>query len=122
MLKKPFNSVLSVGLNRMLERVTTPFVIRMYDDQLLMPITKIEKQILFLKELTEVELVGVLLYNVPLYRSLKKVAEEYYKKSMNYAPKKLSIPHRIEIGETRIVGGKSPNTFVAGTDKIKEIG
>ena len=32
------------------------------------------------------------------------------------------IPHLTEIDETHIVVGKSPNTFVARTDKIKEIG
>lgn len=35
----PFNSGLSVGLNRALEQVTTPFVIRMDDDELLTPYT-----------------------------------------------------------------------------------
>ena len=121
-IQLPFNSGLSVGLNRALERVTTPFVVRMDDDQLLTPFTKIEKQIMFLKEHSEVDLVGVLLYNVPIYRSLKKAAQEYYKQPMNYAPKKLLIPHMTEIDETHVVVGKSPNTFVARTDKIKEIG
>lgn len=118
----PFNSGLSAGLNRALERVTTPFVVRMDDDQLITPFTQIEKHVMFLKEHSEVDLVGILLYNVPLYRSLKRAAEEYYKQPMHYAPKKLRIPHMTEIDETHIVVGKSSNTFVARTDKMKEIG
>ena len=59
---------------------------------------------------------------MPKCRSLKKAAEEYYKQPMNYAPKKLIIPHMTEIDETHIVVGKSSNTFVARTDKLKEIG
>lgn len=121
-IQLPFNSGLSVGLNRALERVTTPFVVRMDDDQLLTPFSKIEKQIVFLKEHSEVDLVGILLYHMPICRSLRKAAEEYYKQPMNYAPKKLLIPHLTKIDATHIVVGKSSNTFVARTDKIKEIG
>lgn len=121
-IQLPFNSGLSVGLNRALERVTTPFVVRMDDDQLLTPFTRIEKQLAFLKEHAEVDLVGILLNHLPKYRSIKKEAEGYYKQPMNYAPKKLLIPHLTKIDETHIVVGKSPNTFVARTDKIKEIG
>ena len=69
-------------MNRALERVTTPFVVRMDDDQLLTPFTRIEKQLNFLKEHEEVDLVGILLNHLP----------------------------------------KTPNMFVARTDKIKEIG
>ena len=121
-IQLPFNSGLSVGLNRALERVATPFVVRMDDDQLLTPFTRIEKQLAFLKEHAEVDLVGILLNHLPKYRSIKKEAEGYYKQPMNYAPKKLLIPHLTKIDETHIVVGKSPNTFVARTDKIKEIG
>ena len=121
-IQLPFNSGLSVGLNRALERVTTPFVVRMDDDQLLTPHTKIHEQIFFLKDHSEVDLVGVLLYHMPKCRSLKKAAEEYYKQPMDYAPKKLLISHMTEIDEAHIVVGKSSNTFVARTDKLKEIG
>lgn len=121
-IQLPFNSGLSAGLNRALERVTTPFVVRMDDDQLLTPYTNIHKQIKFLEEHSEIDLVGILLYHMPICRSLKKAAEEYYKQPMNYAPKKLLIPHMTEIDETHIVVGKSSNTFVARTDKLKEIG
>lgn len=86
-IQLPFNSGLSVGLNHALERVTTPFVVRMDDDQLLTPFTRIEKQLNFLKEHEEVDLVGILLNHLPKYRSLKNEAELYYKQPMNYALK-----------------------------------
>ena len=121
-IQLPFNSGLSVGLNRALERVTTPFIVRMDDDQLLTPYTKIHEQIRFLKEHSDIDLVGILLYHMPIFRSLEKAAEEYYKQPMDYAPKKLLIPHMTEIDKNHIVVGKSSNTFVARTEKIKEIG
>ena len=94
----------------------------MDDDQVLTPFTGIGKHLQFLREHKEVDLVGILLYNLPLFRSWLKAAEEYYKQSMRYAPKKLLIPHLTKIDETHIVVGKSSNTFVARTDKMKEIG
>lgn len=121
-IQLPFNSGLSRGLNKALEKVDTPFVVRMDDDQLLTPYTKIHEHIRFLQKHTEVDLVGILLYHLPRCRSLQKAAEEYYKQPMNYAPKKLIIPHLTEIDDTHIVVGKSSNTFVARTDKLKEIG
>lgn len=121
-IQLPFNSGLSFGLNRALECVETPFVMRMDDDQLLTPFSKIEKQIMFLKEHPEVDLVGSLPYHLPKYRSLKEVAELFYKQPMNYTPKKLLISHLTAIDETHIVVAKSPNIFVARTEKIKEIG
>ena len=121
-IQLPFNSGLSVGLNRALECVTTPFLVRLDDDEMLTPFTKVERQIKFLREHPEVDLVGILPYNLPKYRSLTKEVKLYYKQSMNRAPKKLIIPHLTEIDETHIVVGKPPNIFVARTDKIKEIG
>lgn len=121
-IQLPFNSGLSRGLNEALNQVETPFVVRMDDDQLLTPFTRVEEQVEFLKEHKEVDLVGILLYHMPRCRSLKKAAEEYYAQPMAYAPKQLLIPHLTEIDDTHIVVGKSSNTFVAHTDKMKEIG
>ena len=117
-----FNSGLSRGLNEALNQVQTPFVVRMDDDQLLTPFTKVWEQVCFLRKHTEVDLVGILSYYMPICCSLKKVAEEYYKQPMKSAPKQLLIPHLTMIDETHIVVGKSPNPFVARTDKIREIG
>ena len=121
-IQLPFNSGLSKGLNKALERVETPFVVRMDDDQLLTPFTKIHKQISFLQQHMEVDLVAFLPYNLPRCRSLQKEAQVYYKQSMHYAPKKLTIPHLTKIDDTHIVVGKPPNIFVARTDEMKSIG
>lgn len=121
-IQLPFNSGLSVGLNRALEKVTTPYVIRMDDDELLTPFTRFEKQLEFLKKHSEVDLVSVLLYHLPNCKSMETLAQEYYKQPMNYAPKPLKIPHMTKIDDTYCVLGKTPNTFIIRTDKYKEIG
>ena len=121
-IKLPFNSGLSYGIGRALEKVTTPYVIRLDDDELLTPFTRFEKQLEFLKAHPEVDLVGVLPLNLPKCTSLKKAAEEYYKQPMNYAPKPLKIPHMTKMDDTHCVLGKVPNIFVARTDRVKEIG
>ena len=121
-IKLPFNSGLSYGIGKALEKVTTPYVIRMDDDELLTPFTRFEKQLEFLKEHPEVDLVGILPFNLPKCTSLRKAAEEYYKQPMNYAPKPLKIPHMTKVDETHVVLGKVPNIFVARTNRIREIG
>lgn len=121
-IQLPFNSGLSYGINKALERVITPYVIRMDDDELLTPYTQFERQLDFLKAHPEVDLVGILPLNLPKCTSLKKVAEEYYKQSMHYAPKPLKIPHGTQIDDTHCVLGKVPNIFLAHTDRLKEIG
>lgn len=118
----PFNSGLSFGLNRALERVTTPFFVRMDDDELLTPFTGFHKELQFLLEHPEVDLVGVLPFNLPMCTSLKEVLVEYYKHSMDRAPKKLKIPHLTWIDESHNVLGKTANIFIARTDRFKEIG
>lgn len=121
-IQLPFNSGLSYGLNRALERVQTPFVIRMDDDELLTPYTKFHEQLQFLMEHPEVDLVGVLAYNLLRRRPLTGLAETYFKQPMNNAPKKLIMPHLTKIDDRHIVVGKTPNVFIARTDKIKQIG
>lgn len=121
-IQLPFNSGLSYGLNRALERVQTPFVIRMDDDELLTPNTKFHEHLQFLMGHPEVDLVGVLACNLLRRKPLAELAEMYFKQPMSNAPKKLLIPHLTKIDEQKIVVGKTPNVFIARTDKIKEIG
>ena len=121
-IQLPFNSGLSMGLNRALERVTTPFFIRMDDDELLTTCTNFHEQLQFLMDHTEVDIAGVLTFNLPKCTNLKEAAMEYYKQPMDRAPKKLKIPHLTRIDETHIVLGKTANIFVARTDRFKEVG
>ena len=121
-LNLPFNSGLSYGLNRALEKVTTEYVIRMDEDELLTPFTRFEKQLEFLHVHPEVDLVGILPFNIPILKSMNEAAEEYYKQPMGYAPKPLKIPHMTKVDDTHCVLGKVPNIFIARTDKVKEVG
>ena len=121
-IRLPFNSGLSYGLNGALEKVETPFIIRMDDDELLTPYTRFHEHLEFLMEHLEVDLVGVLPYNLPWPNLLKKMVAEYYTKSMNNAPKKLRIPHLTQMAEGYKVFGKVPNIFIARTDKMREVG
>ena len=47
-IQLPFNSGLSVGLNKALEEVNTPFVMRMDDDELLTLKSCVDKEVDFL--------------------------------------------------------------------------
>ena len=57
-LQLPFNSGLSVGLNKALAQVKTPYVMRMDDDELLTVKTCLGMQVQFLKKHPEIDLVG----------------------------------------------------------------
>lgn len=116
----PFNSGISVGLNKALERVKTPYVIRLDDDELLTPFVKFEKHYDFLKRHDEVDLVGVL--NItPVENNLKRMAMMYYQYTMANAPKKLKIPHLTKIDDYVVVA-KPANNFIVRTDKLREVG
>lgn len=118
----PFNSGLSYGLNRALEKVNTPYVIRMDDDQLLTPYTRFHEQLIFLLQHSEIDLVGVLQYSAPKCESLDKEAQKFYCISMSNAPLPLLIPHLTIIDSNHVVVGKDSNVFIARTEKIKKIG
>ena len=121
-IRLPFNSGLSFGLNRALEKVETPFVVRMDDDELLTPYTRFHEHLRFLIEHEEIDLVGVLPSNLISFTNLKKMAQEYYDQPLNQAPKKLKIPHMTQIDEKRKVVAKPPNIFIVRTEKMREIG
>lgn len=121
-IQLPFNCGLSAGLNRALEKVETPFVIRMDDDELLTPYTNWHGQLRFLMEHPQVDLVGVLPYNIPFGGSLERAAELYYRQPMSDAPGRLLLPHMTQIGEKHVVVGKAPNIFLVRTEKLKEVG
>ena len=55
----PFNSGLSKGLNAALEQVQTPYLMRMDDDELLTPGSKIHDQLHYLQTHPQVDIVGI---------------------------------------------------------------
>lgn len=120
-IQLPFNSGLSYGLNKALEKVETPFVIRMDDDELLTPLSNFGKHLEFLIQHQEVDLVGVLPFEFPFNKSMSDIAALYYRQPMNDAPKRLKIPHMKPI-EDYVVVGKPANIFIARTEKMREVG
>lgn len=120
-IQLPFNSGLSFGLNRALEKVNTPYVIRMDDDQLLTPHTRFHDQLRFLQTHPMVDLVGVLQFSTPRCERPAQAAKEFYNQPMNGAALPLKIPHMSCI-DGRVVVGKGSNVFITHTDKLKMIG
>lgn len=118
----PFNSGLSVGIAAALNIVTTPFVIRVDDDELLTLKSNFHKQLRFLKQHPEVDLIGIQACSAPFPKSPEKSAKDYFRFTMDYAFKPLIIPHMTQLDETHLVVGKTANIFVAKTDCIKKIG
>ena len=118
----PFNSGLSYGINRALEQVQTPYVIRMDDDELLTPYTNFHGQLRFLMAHPEVDVAAVGYIPLPRCPSPEQTAAQFYRQSMHDAPLPLKIPHLTPIDKTHIVVGKPPNIFVARTESIRAIG
>lgn len=121
-LHLPFNSGLSMGLNRALNEVTTPFVFRMDDDELLTPFTQIGKQLRFLEQNPQVDLVGVQAVQITHLHKPAICAKEYIRQPMNNAPKKLLVPHMTKLDDDHYVVGKCANVFLCRTEKMKQIG
>lgn len=121
-VRLPFNSGLSFGLNRALKKVETPFTMRLDDDTLLTPFSNIHGQLRFLKEHPEVDLIAVQPLTAPKLTPVKITAKSYLRFDMRNAPKKLIIPHRTKLDDNRYVMGKVPNLFLARTDKFKSVG
>ena len=109
----PFNSGLSKGLIAALERVETPFVMRMDDDFLLTPHSNIHEQLTYLQTHPEVDLVGIHASSHP-----ERDAETCRKIKMK---KELMIPAGTVI-DGRDVVYKTPNIFLARTDKVRMVG
>ena len=118
----PFNSGLSKGLNCALERVKTSFVVRMDDDLLLTPYTRFEKQLQFLNQHPEVDLVTVQMCTFPLLRSPKKESRKYSNMAIHSIRKELKVPHMTQLDKSHYVVGKAPNVFLARTEPYREIG
>ena len=121
-IQLPFNKGLSYGLNRSLKMVETPFTMRLDEDMLLTPFSKIYEQLLFLTNHPEVDLSSIQLCNPSLNPSPKREAERFLKFTMKNAAKPLIIPHKTQIDDTHYVFAKTSNTFLIRTKKYKSLG
>lgn len=121
-IQLPFNSGLSYGLNRALEKVETPYVMRMDDDELLTVKTCLGAQVKFLEMHPEVDLVGFCTLTAIRCKNPDEEVSRFTSFSMEGAPKPLLIPHMTQIDGNHFVMGKVPNLYVARTDKVRSIG
>lgn len=121
-IQLPFNSGLSYGLNRALEKVETPYVMRMDDDELLTVKTCLGAQVKFLEMHPEVDLVGFCTLTAIRCKNPDEEVSRFTSFSMKGAPKPLRIPHMTQIDGNHFVMGKVPNLYVARTDKVRSIG
>lgn len=121
-LQLPFNSGLSVGLNKALAQVKTPYVMRMDDDELLTVKTCLGMQVQFLKKHPKIDLVGFCTLTTIRCMDPDKAVSRFTSFNMKGAPKPLRIPHMTQIDGNHFVMGKVPNLYVARTEKVRQIG
>lgn len=113
-LHLPFNSGLSAGLAAALEQVTTPYVMRMDDDELLTPRTNVHGQLAYLQRHPEVDLVGL----QATHRKPEKRAARSARVRMN---KKLLIPAGTVIDGREVIY-KPINVYIVRTDSLRKVG
>ncbi len=121
-LQLPFRSGLSYGLNRALEQVMTPFLMRMDDDELLTPCSKIERELAFLHRHPEVDLVGFGIITPLGCRGAGKRGEDFARMRILNTPKPFRVPHMTAIDGTHFVVEKPLNVFLARTQAVRRIG
>ena len=113
-LHLPFNSGLSKGLDEGLKKVTTDYVMRMDDDELLTPKSKVHDQLKYLQKNTEVDLVGLQLTHL----DIKRLIERYRRIRMN---KELKIPAGTVIDGKEVIY-KSANVYLVRTESLRKVG
>lgn len=118
----PFNSGLSAGLQAALNDVKTPYVMRMDDDELLTIRSKVHRELNYLIEHTQLDLIGFGHTTAIRLHSPEFNFKEYYKYSMSDAIRPLKIKHLTKIDENHLVLGKVANIYLARTDKMREVG
>ena len=121
-IQLPFNSGLSYGLNRALEKVSTPYVMRLDDDELLCRRSGVGKQLKFLMDHAQVDMVGFVSLTAIRLHSVPFVLKPYERQTMSEAPEKLLIPHLTIIDDEHVVYGMGMNIFLAKTEKIRAVG
>lgn len=118
----PYNSGLGAGLAAALEQVCTPYVMRLDDDELLTIRSKVHRELQYLMEHEELDLVGFGHTTAVRLRSPAFHFREYYQSPMDDAPLELKIPHLTKLDDEHIVLGKVANIYLARTDRLKEVG
>lgn len=110
----PFNSGLSKGLIAALEKVETPYTMRMDDDELLTPKTDVHGQLAFLQKHGEVDLVGV----QATHRHPERMAARMRRFTLDREP---IIPFGTVIDGREVVF-KPKNVFLVRTGSLRLVG
>ena len=134
----PFNSGLSIGLNAAIEQVKTPFTMRMDDDELLTPGSRVHEQLAFLQKharegsleteddvnnnanrhsestMPRIDLVGVQATD----RNPERMAAYFRNIKMR---KRLLVPVGTKIDGREVVY-KTPNVFLIRTEALRKVG
>ena len=118
----PFNSGLSAGLQKALDAVKTPYVMRLDDDELLTVRSKVHRELRYLMDHHELDLIGFGHTTAIRLHSPQFNFKEYYRSPMHDAARPLKIPHMTEIDENHVVLGKVANIYLARTEKLREVG
>ena len=118
----PFNSGLSAGLKAALERVKTPYVFRMDDDELLTVRSFVHREVAYLERHSELDLIGLGYTTAIRCHSPRFFISTYYDQSMSDALHPLKIPYMTQIDENHLVLGKVANIYLARTEKVREVG
>ncbi len=121
-LQLPFNSGLGAGLSAALAEVKTPYLMRLDDDELLSIHSLVHRELRYLMQHTELDLIGFGHTTAIRLHSPEFNLKEYCKSSMKDALKPLKVPHLTKIDENHIVLGKVANIYLARTEKMREVG
>lgn len=121
-IRLPFNSGLGAGLHAALNEVKTPYVVRLDDDELLTLRTNVHRELKFLIQHPELDLIGFGHTTAIRLHSPAFNFKEYYKTVMKDALLPLKVPHMTKIDENHIVLGKVANIYLARTEKLREVG
>ena len=113
-LHLPFNSGLGKGLADALDQVNTPYTMRMDDDELLTPGSKIHKQLCYLQNNDNVDLIGL-------------QATNRYPEKMAARNKRIRMNRKLKITAGTIIDGlevlyKPVNVYLARTEALRRVG
>ena len=113
-IQLPFNSGLSKGLAAALEQVKTPYVMRMDDDELLIPRSNIHLQLAYLQKHPEVDLVSI-------------QSKWYFSEKMAQNIRQIRMKNELLIPAGTIIDGrevvyKPANIYLIRTDSLRKVG
>lgn len=112
----PYNSGISAGRNRALERVETKYVLFLDDDFIFYRKTEFEPALVLMEEYQKIDIMGGEVVNLPSFKS-----SDYSKVSLHPTSLAPILPAGSEVGGLPVYD-KVPNFFIARTERLKLVG